>query len=283
MKRTPPWVWLAAVAVQVAALCVCTWAMEQWLPEREGDDETTIWPRRRARRAEGRRRPAPEPPRPAPPPPPPRSEQPSPERAATPSYADFRVAPPAAPSAPAPEPPRAEPPPQTHHRFGGLSADALDAVRSAWREPAGGPVPPPEPSDEWIAPSRPAHAQAAQAPAVPLFGPPPAREDDPNAVPPFIGEAADGTTQLMRAYSGARPVIFGFYPDGNIRFVDVDGGRYAGRAESARARMREVDGTRAFTVQIAVDGQQQLQAIFTGGVHDSETLALEPLVGWSVA
>jgi hypothetical protein len=47
--------------------------------------------------------------------------------------------------------------------------------------------------------------------------------------------------------------------------------------------MREVDGTRAFTVQIAVDGQQQLQAVFTGGLHDAETLPLEPLVGWSVA
>ena len=68
-----------------------------------------------------------------------------------------------------------------------------------------------------------------------------------------------------------------------MRFVDADGGRYAGKVESARARMREVDGTRAFTVQIGVAADQRLQATFTGGAHDAETIALEPLVGWSVA
>jgi hypothetical protein len=47
--------------------------------------------------------------------------------------------------------------------------------------------------------------------------------------------------------------------------------------------MREVDGMRAFTVQIGVAADQRLQATFTGGAHDAETIALEPLVGWSVA
>lgn len=124
----------------------------------------------------------------------------------------------------------------------------------------------------------------------PVFGPPPstapAREPvraAETAIPEFITEPADGTTQLVGGRWGDRPVAFGFYPDGNIRFVDVDGGRYAGKAESARARMREVDGTRAFTVQIGVAADGRLQATFTGGLHDAETLSLDPLVGWSVA
>jgi hypothetical protein len=96
-------------------------------------------------------------------------------------------------------------------------------------------------------------------------------------------EAADPTTQIVRGRAGEGSLAFGFYPDGNIRFVDVDGGRYAGKAESARARMREIDGMRAFTVQIGVGVDQRLQATFTGGTHDAETIALEPLVGWSVA
>ena len=54
-------------------------------------------------------------------------------------------------------------------------------------------------------------------------------------------------------------------------------------AESARARMREIDGTRAFTVQIGVAADGRLQATFTGGPHDTETVALEPLVGWNAA
>ena len=65
--------------------------------------------------------------------------------------------------------------------------------------------------------------------------------------------------------------------------MDADGGRYAGKADSARARMREVEGTRAFTVQIGVAADGRLQATFTGGLHDAETLGLEPLVGRSVA
>jgi hypothetical protein len=99
----------------------------------------------------------------------------------------------------------------------------------------------------------------------------------------FLTEEADASSQVLRGEASGRTVAFGFYADGNIRFVDVDGGRYAGKADSARARMREVEGTRAFTVQIGVAADGSLQATFTGGLHDAETLGLEPLVGRSVA
>ncbi|HZX67530.1 MAG TPA: hypothetical protein VFE70_01545, partial [Candidatus Elarobacter sp.] len=91
------------------------------------------------------------------------------------------------------------------------------------------------------------------------------------------------TTQLARGAIDGGEFTFGFYPDGDIRFVDDDGGRYLGQAESARARMREVDGTRSFTVQIGVAVDGRLQATFTGGAHDTQTAPLEPVVGWSVA
>jgi hypothetical protein len=121
----------------------------------------------------------------------------------------------------------------------------------------------------------------------PRFGPPPERPPapppDPNALPRFITEFADATSQVVGGKVGDRRFAFGFYPDGIIRFVDVDGGRYAGKAESARARMREIDGMRAFTVQIGQGEDRRLQATFTGGNHDGETIALEPLVGWTVA
>jgi hypothetical protein len=119
-----------------------------------------------------------------------------------------------------------------------------------------------------------------------VFGPPPERPPEaagPVPVPAFVVEPADEATQIVGAPVGDGRVAFGFYADGNMRFVDADGGRYAGKVENARARMREVDGMRAFTVQIGVAPDQRLQASFTGGAHDAETIALEPLVGWSVA
>jgi hypothetical protein len=123
-------------------------------------------------------------------------------------------------------------------------------------------------------------------PPAPVLGPPPVRPPEADAfapVPAFVVEPAEATTQIVGAGTGDGRLAFGFYDEGNMRFVDVDGGRYAGRAENARARMREVDGTRAFTVQIGVAADKRLQATFTGGIHDAETIALEPLVGWSVA
>ena len=136
-----------------------------------------------------------------------------------------------------------------------------------------------------VSAAAPAQVVRPAEPLVPRFGPPPERPAappaDPGAIPRFITELADATAQLVRGAADGGSLAFGFYPDGNIRFVDVDGGRYAGKAESARARLREVDGMRAFTVQIGVAADGRLQATFTGGTHDAETIALEPLVGWS--
>ncbi|HWT06889.1 MAG TPA: hypothetical protein VN224_14090 [Xanthomonadales bacterium] len=190
MRRTPPWVFVAAAGIELAVLLLCAWGMEQ---SRFADAEE----------------------------PAPFGQMPEPE-----------ALPPAEP-----EPPRIV---------------------------------------QMVAP----------LPPGPMFGPPPVRPpeaDDLAPVPAFLVEPADATTQIVGGKSGDGRLAFGFYADGNMRFVDTDGGRYAGKVENARARMREVDGTRAFTVQIGVAADQRLQATFTGGAHDAETIALEPLVGWSVA
>jgi hypothetical protein len=191
MRRTPPWVFVAAAGIELAVLLLCAWGMEQ-----------------------GRYAGAQEP----------------------------------APLGPAPE------------------AEAL---------PPADPDPPP------IVQS------VKPLPSGPMFGPPPPRPPEAERagpVPAFIAERAEASTQIVGGTAGdAGRLAFGFYADGEMRFVDADGGRYAGKVETARARMREVDGTRAFTVQIGVAADKRLQATFTGGAHDSETIALEPLVGWSVA
>jgi hypothetical protein len=192
-------------------------------------------------------------------------------------------------------------------------ADAEEAVPPPEPEPQREALPPPAPLtalDETLigaaAPTpfpelelpgepevTPAPAQAAAPPPQateplrPMFGPPPERppqtERETAVVPAFVVEPADATTQILGAPAGEGRLAFGFYTGGSMRFADADGGRYAGMAESGRARMREVGGTRAFTVQIGVAADQRLQATFTGGAHDAETIALEPLVGWSVA
>jgi hypothetical protein len=191
MRRTPPWVFVAAAGIELAVLLLCAWGMEQ-----------------------GRYAGAQEP----------------------------------APLGPAPE------------------AEALPAADAD--------------------PPRVVQAVAPLPPG-PMFGPPPARPPEAEGgtpVPAFIVECAEPTTQIVGGSAGETGrLAFGFYADGNMRFVDVDGGRYAGKVESARARMREVDGSRAFTVQIGVAADKRLQATFTGGGHDAETIALEPLVGWSAA
>ena len=199
MKRTPLWVFVAAVGIQIAALGLCIWAMEDF-----GHLE------------------------------------------------DDADAPPEAKPAP-PAPGVLNPAPDL------VSADVAFARRPA-----------PEPAP-------------AAPPRAPQFGPPPARMAEPESDFGFLTDEADTSSQLLRGEASGRTVAFGFYADGNIRFVDVDGGRYAGKADSARARMREIEGTRAFTVQIGVAADGRLQATFTGGLHDTETLGLEPLVGRSVA
>ena len=280
MKRTPPWVFIAAVGLQLAALSLCVWAMELWRRTEPAEDA-----------------PAPEPP--------PRPH-PQDDRAA--GRDPFPAPAPPRPAAPAPSTP---PPASSSPSRVTVAGHPVD--RSSYQMPPAArevirPVPPPEPSDAHLAysatPARPGQpaepfervaaeparpvAYAAEPPPRPLFGPPPERAGydfgtngfaEP-AIPRFITEVADDTTQLVTGTIRERAVTFGFYPDGNIRFVDVDGGRYGGKAESARARMREVDGLRAFTVQIGVALDGRLQATFTGGLHDAATYPLEPLVGW---
>jgi hypothetical protein len=218
MRRTPPWVFVAAAGIELAVLLLCVWGMEQSRSAHEQAEEL---------------------PKPSP------SEAPS--EALPPPFPELDL--PGEPELP----PHADPDPQP-------------AV-----EPAAEP-----------------HAAAPEPPPRPIFGPPPERPPETHptdvaAVPAFLVDPADETAQIVGAAAGSGRFAFGFYADANMRFVDVDGGRYAGRVESARARLREIDGTRAFTVQIGVAADQRLQATFTGGAHDGETIALEPLVGWSVA
>jgi hypothetical protein len=272
MKRTSLWIYVAGVAVQLAALGLCAWAMERWL----GSDA-------RAEAEAEAGAPAAPPPAAAP--------------AAAPSGAQVHVPAPqagaalfdvaaedaarvsplwSAPPAPAPPPP-APPPP-------------------APPPPAPAPAPQPPPAREaHVPPSPPAHfAPSVAAPPVsepppvprpaPLFGPPPAHAERPAAaVPPFVFEGGDDGTQVLHGQIGERSLVIGIGSDGSVRCVDVDGGRYSGQSESARARLREVDGSRAFTVQLGIDGAGALHASFTGGGHDGETIALSPLVEGSAS
>jgi hypothetical protein len=218
MRRTPPWVFVAAAGIELAALLLCVWGMEQSRSAHEHVEEL------------------------------------------------------AEPAPPGEPPPESLPPPFPE----------LDLPGEPELSPE--PEPAPEPQAVALQPQ----VAAPEPPPRPMFGPPPERPPETHpadvaAVPAFIVEPADEATQIVGGAAGAGRFAFGFYGDGNMRFVDADGGRYAGRVESARARMREIDGTRAFTVQIGVAADQRLQATFTGGAHDAETIALEPLVGWSVA
>jgi hypothetical protein len=104
----------------------------------------------------------------------------------------------------------------------------------------------------------------------------------PLPLPAFVGDGADGERRILSGEAGGRSLIFAFYADGKIKFVDVDGSRYQGTAESARARMREVGGTRAFTVRLAADGEGGLLATFTGGAHDDATIGLNERVARSI-
>ncbi len=242
MRRTSPWIYVAGVAVQLAALGLCAWAMERWL----GADA----------RADARE------PAAAPPPVPPAPDVPVPAAAPL-----FDVA--AEEVGPVPPPP---PPPANH-------------------------VPPPAPEPHHVLVQHvaasyhlaepPSAAQPATAPppAAPRFGPPPVPSARPaeNAVPRFVVGEADEGTQVLRGRVGEGSLVLGIAADGTVRCVDVDGARYSGKAESARARLREVDGSRAFTVQIGVDAGGALHASFTGGGHDGETIPLTPLVQGSAS
>lgn len=283
MKRTPPWVFVAAVGVQLAALGLAVWAMDQVRRAQESAAERVT------------------------PPPPP--EAPPAVEALAPAPEVVSAAPPrAAETAPARE---AEPVAATRSeapsRMGTVTIRSVtaDELAEQQRYPGPPPAPPPppapqpyvfhpEPAPRDFEPD-PAPAPPRSQPAVvrvqpttsgaPAFGPPPVRpphgSPEANGMPAFIGELADPTTQIVCGRVETGRFAFGFYSDGNIRFVDVDDGRYTGKAESARARMREIDGARAFTVQIGVAADGRLQASFSGGAHDGQAIALEPLLGGS--
>ena len=243
MKRTPLWVFVAAVGVQLAALGLCLWGMERARHTAIDDDGTAASPEPPRERTE------------ALPPAPPLTA------------ADVALARGHVPAEPELEPEIVE---------------ARDVPEPAYAQAgATEPQPVPAPRPVVVRPAPP------PSPAAPMFGPPPDRPPapppDPNAIPAYITDAAEPTAQVVRGEAAEGPFAFGFYPDGNIRFVDVDGGRYAGKAESARARMREDGGMRAFTVQIGVAPDGRLQAAFTGGPHDAQTFPLDPLPGWSAA
>ncbi len=246
MKRTSPWIYVAGVAVQLAALGLCAWAMERWL----GSDA-------RAEAAE-----------------------------AGAAAGAAAVSP---PQRARPEPAAAEPPAAPVHGAAALFDVAAEAA------PTPAPAPPPLPESH-VSPAPPAHSAppvAAPPPVpepaavprpAPMLGPPPAHAERPAAaVPPFVFEGGDDGTQVLRGQIGERSLVIGIGSDGNIRCVDVDGGRYSGQSESARARLREVDGSRAFTVQLGIDSAGALHASFTGGGHDGETIALSPLVPGSAS
>lgn len=273
MKRTPLWIFVAAVGVQLAALGLCTWVMEHWPIAAEPK----------------KRRPATAATEP---------EQPAPSRAEEPSAPWHAEEPsPQAAKEPAPAPPSAAEPlaPSPAEDVPALTAAEVAFVREHMRASAAPPettsagegeasVPPVAPRASFGPGRGGATVRAIDPPPRPVFGAPPhGVEPLPPEIPPFITEVADGTTQLVVGKVGDRSVHFGFYPDGNIRFVDVDNARYTGKAESARARMYEVGGDRSFTVQIGVDVAGRLQATFSGGLHRTATFPLEPLVGWSAA
>lgn len=191
---------------------------------------------------------------------------------------------------PAPGPPA--PPPLGGASLFDVAADVAPAPQSSPPPPPPAAPPPPVPQAAYV-PQSPSAPQPPPAPVepvrpeprpAPLFGPPPARAERPTAaVPPFVFEGGDEGTQVLRGLVGEGSLVIGIAADGNIRCVDVDGARYSGQSESARARLREVDGSRAFTVQLGIDGAGALHASFTGGGHDGETIALSPLVEGSAS
>ncbi|GAC1583270.1 MAG: hypothetical protein NVS3B28_02350 [Candidatus Velthaea sp.] len=155
-------------------------------------------------------------------------------------------------------------------------ADEADPVTPPEQPTAESPMPPGPAVHAWTEPPLPPRMTVIpmDLPAGPkLVAPPPAS----GALPPYILELAERTTQIVRGFVDGSWLTFGFYPDGNIRMVDVDGGHFEGRAVSARAHMKEAGGTRSFNLHIGVASDGRLQAKFGGGAHDGQTLVLEAI------
>ncbi len=286
MRRTSPWVYVAGVAVQLAALGLCAWAMERWLRPELTDEPAPA---------------AEAPPAPAPP----ASPAPRSERAARRPF-DWATAASAAAVAAAPPAPveshSSQHPPGPEHQAGPVHQAGPEHHAAPERQhgaeydqaPDAHATPPPHASLRSLhvpEPARPAEGLLSQpdrpnpppppAPAAPRFGPPPSAAARPaEIVPRFVveGGGEDDAVQVLRGRVADGILVLGITSDGAIRCVDADGGRYSGQSESARARLREVDGSRAFTLQIGVDPGGALNASFTGGGHDGETISLAPYV-----
>ena len=123
----------------------------------------------------------------------------------------------------------------------------------------------------------------ANLPPRPVAAGVPAFVAPPGAIPPFILEVAERTTQLARGFTRGAWIVVGLYPEGLIRFVDLDGGTYEGNSRSARAAMSEFGGSRSFALAIGVAGDGRLQASFSGGIHDGQTIVLETIAEKPVA
>jgi len=161
-----------------------------------------------------------------------------------------------------------------------LPAESVSVAKPKPSQPPGPPSPPmpaaSTPLPVFTTPPAPV-APPSPVAAGPAFVAP------PGAIPPFILEVAERTTQLVRGFTRGAWIVFGFYPDGSIRFVDLDGGTYEGNASSARAAMSEVGGSRSFALAIGVATDGRLQASFSGGIHDGQTIVLETIAEKPVA
>jgi hypothetical protein len=128
------------------------------------------------------------------------------------------------------------------------------------------------------------HVAAASEPLPDVAEPAPPRAPSLSIeIPRFIRNFADETTIIVAADLGPAPLVFGLFDDGSNRCVDVDNGCYAGKAEGMRSRMREVAGSRAFTVQLEPNEDGTYAASFIGGLHDAQSMLLLPVAGASKA
>jgi hypothetical protein len=231
MKRTTLWVTLAATGVQLAALGLCAWAMNN------ARTAPVALPKPRSNG----------------------NGSPAAAVETVPLAVEITVAPVApeppiepAAAAPIPEPIHVEPEP--------FAPAVAVATAPVFTEPAVAPTATePEPA--------PMTAETELPPATTLK----------IEVPRFIRNFADETTEIVAAEIGVPPIVFGLFDDASIRCVDVDNGCYTGKAEGTRSRMREVAGSRAFTVQLEPVGDGSYAASFIGGLHDAQHVVLLPV------
>jgi hypothetical protein len=164
------------------------------------------------------------------------------------------------------------------------AVDPDDGLPDIWADPAtpAAWTPPPDTATQ---PSPVSHAAQPSDTAVAATPDPPHVAVTPSttsvparAIPRFILNFADDQTQIVVAEEGDPPIVFGIFADGNVRCVDVDNGCYGGKAEGERSRMREVAGSRAFTVQLEPKEDGSFTASFVGGLHDGQHVTLLPVV-----